>query len=59
MEKLSPVGLIECLRKLWLGVIYNRISKTSEKLENFEHAHHGFVPNIGTDSASIHLLSIL
>ena len=59
MENLRPIRLIECLRKLWFGIIYNRISKTWEQIDNLDHAHHGFVPNKGTDSASIHLLNIL
>jgi hypothetical protein len=33
--------------------------KTWEQFDNLDHAHHGFVPKKGTDSASIHLLNIL
>ena len=59
LVNLRPIGVIKCLRKLWFGIIYNRISKTWEQFDNLDHAHHGFVPNKGTDSASIHLLNIL
>ena len=31
----------------------------SRKFDNLDHTHHGFVPNKGTDSASIHLHNIL
>ena len=56
LETLRHIGLIECLPKLWIGIICNRISKTWEQFDNLDHAHHGFVRNKGSDSASIYLL---
>ena len=59
LENLRLIGQIEWPRKLWFGINYRRVSHTWEKYDNLDHAHHGFVPNKGTDSASIHLLNIL
>ena len=47
INNLRPIGLEDCMQKLWFSISYKRI------------AHHGFVPNRGTDSGFLDLLNQL
>ena len=47
------------MRKLWFSISYKRIAATWSKYDALDEAHHGFVPNRGTDSGFLDLLNQL
>ena len=47
------------MRKLWFSISYKRIAATLDKYGALDEAHHGFVPNRGTDSGFLDLLNQL
>ena len=49
ITNLRPIGLEDCLRKLWFGIVYKRIAEAWKEFEALDMAHHGFVPNRETD----------
>ena len=59
ITNLRPIGLEDCLRKLWFGIVYKRIADAWKEFEALDMAHHGFVPNRGTDSGILDLLNQL
>ena len=48
INNLRPIGLEDCMRKLWFSISYKRISQAWSKHGALDEAHHGFVPNRGT-----------
>jgi hypothetical protein len=59
INNLRPIGLEDCMWKLWFSISYKRISATWAKYGALDEAHHGFVPNISTDSGFLDLLNQL
>ena len=59
INNLRPIGLEDCIRKLWFSISYKRISQAWHKYGALDEAHHGFVPNRGTDSGFLDLLNQL
>ena len=59
INNLRPIGLEDCMRKLWFSISYKRIAATWDKYGALDEAHHGFVPNRGTDSGFLDLLNQL
>ena len=59
INTLIPIGLEDCMPKLWLSISYKRITAAWHKHGALHEAHHGFVPNRGTDSGFLDLLNQL
>ena len=59
INNLRPIGLEDCMQKLWFSISYKRIAATWDKYGALDEAHHGFVPNRGTDSGFLDLLNQL
>jgi hypothetical protein len=59
INNLRPIGLKDCMRKLWFSISYKRIAATWSKYGALDDAYHGFVPNRGTDSGFLDLLNQL
>ena len=51
ITNLRSIGLEDCLRKLWFGIVYKRIADAWKEFEALDMAHHGFVPNRGQTAA--------
>ena len=47
------------MQKLWFSISYKRIAAAWDKYGALNEAHHGFVPNRGTDSGFLDLLNQL
>ena len=59
INNLRPIGEEDCMRKLWFSISYKRIVATWAKYGALDEAHHGFVPNRGTNSGYLDLLNQL
>ena len=59
INNLRPIGLEDYMRKLWFSISYKRIAAAWDKYGTLDEAHHGFVPNRGTDSGFLDLLNQL
>jgi hypothetical protein len=59
INNLRPIGLEDCMRKLWFSISYKRIAATWSEYGALDEAHHGFIPNRGTDSGFLDLLNQL
>ena len=59
INNLRPIGLEDCMRKLWFSISYKRIAAAWDKYGALDEAHHGFVPNRGTESGFLDLLNQL
>jgi hypothetical protein len=59
INNLRPIGLEDCIRKLWFGITYKRIAKVWQQYGALDEAHHGFVSHKGTDSGILDLLNQL
>jgi len=59
INNLRPIGLEDCMRKLWFSISYKRIAAAWHKHGALDEAHHGFVPHRGTDSGFLDLLNQL
>ena len=59
INNLRPIGLEDCMRKLWFSISYKRIAAAWYKHGALDEAHHGFVPHRGTDSGFLDLLNQL
>ena len=59
LEELRPLMLVETSRKLWTGIIVNRIKRKWDSEEMLSHMQHGFRANHGTCTASIQLINAL
>ena len=57
INNLRPIGLEDCMRKLWFSISYKRIADARYRHGALDVAHHGFVPNRGTDSGILDLLN--
>jgi len=61
-EKVSdmrPIMLMEVLRKLWTGLIVQRITSSLQKHGALSLNQHGYLPKRGTDTANLQLLNTL
>jgi hypothetical protein len=59
INNLRPIGLKDCMRKLWFSISYKRIAATWSNCGALDETHYGFVPNRGTDSGLLDLLNQL
>ena len=57
INNLRPIGLEDCMRKLWFSISYKQIADAWYRHGALDEAHHGFVPNRGTDSGFLDLLN--
>ena len=57
INNLRPIGLEDCMQILWFSISYKRIAAAWDKYGALDEAHHGFVPNRGTDSGFLDLLN--
>jgi hypothetical protein len=55
MNNLRPIGLLDCPRKLWFGIIFRHMPTTWINHGALKPGHHGFVTHHGTDSSMIEL----
>jgi hypothetical protein len=56
---LRPIGLEDCMRKLWFSISYKWIAAAWHKHGALDEARHGFVPHKSTDSGFLDLLNQL
>ena len=57
LDGLRPLILLEVIRKLWVGIVVNRITRAWERHQVLAPAQHGFRPGRGTDSALLQFLN--
>jgi hypothetical protein len=59
INNLRPIGLEDCMKKLWFSISYKRIAGAWHKHGALDEAQHGFVPHRSTDSGFLYLLNQL
>ena len=59
LDGLRPIMLIEILRKLWAGLIMNKVHSTVLRHRALHPSQHGFQPGHGTDTANIQLINVM
>jgi hypothetical protein len=59
LEELRPLMLVETSRKLWTGIIINRIKRKWDSENMLNHMQHGFRARHGTCTATIQLINAL
>ena len=59
IDGLRPIMLIEILRKLWAGLIMNKVHSTVLRHGALHPSQHGFQPGHGTDTANIQLVNVM
>ena len=57
LDGLRPLILLEVVRKLWVGIVVNRITRARERHAALAPAQHGFRPGRGTDTALLQFLN--
>ena len=57
LDGLRPLILLEVIRKLWVGIVVNRITRAWERHGVLAPGQHGFRPGRGTDSALLQFLN--
>ena len=59
MDDLRPLMLVEVLRKLWVGIIIDKITTIWDRYDILAPTQHGFRPRRGTDTALLNVLNTL
>ena len=57
LDGLRPLILLEVLRKLWVGIVIQRITRAWERHHVLTDAQHGFRPGRGTDTALLQFIN--
>ncbi|OXE37641.1 MAG: hypothetical protein CGW95_00400, partial [Phenylobacterium zucineum] len=57
LQGLRPLILLEVLRKIWVGIIVNKITSCWDKHGTLSEAQHGFRHRRGTDSALLQFIN--
>ena len=59
LDRIRPISLYEVTRKLWTGIINDRITKVWESQRALHPSQYGYRPRVGTESEIIQLLNII
>ena len=59
VEKLRPLTLVEPIRKLWLRIILDKITRLWRKHKFLSPSQHGALRGLGTDTASIQHINMM
>jgi len=58
LKDLRPIMLVDVIRKIWVGLLMDRIRKCWDKWGMINSSQHGFMSGKGTDTAIPHLISL-
>ena len=58
MKDLGPIMLVDVIRKIWVGLLMDRIRKMWDEWGLINEAQHGFMTGKGTDTAIPHIISL-
>ena len=58
LNDLRPIMLVDVIRKIWVGLLMDRIRKMWDKWGLINEAQHGFMTGKGTDGYSPHHQSV-
>ena len=59
MNDLRPLMLVEVLRKLWVSLIIDKITRVWDQYDILAPAEHGFRPQRGNDTVLVKILNVL
>ena len=58
LKDLRPIMLVDVIRKIWVGLLMDRIRKMWDKWGLINESQHGFMTGKGTDTAIPHIISL-
>ena len=58
LKDLRPLMLVDVIRKIWVGLLMNKIRQSWNKWNLFDESQHGFMTGKGTHTAVPHLISL-
>jgi hypothetical protein len=59
LDRIRPISLYEVTRKLWTGILNDRITHIWETQRALHQSQYGYRPHVGTESEIIQLLNII